>query len=191
MKDNILAAIEAVLFAAGDAVPLEALSSALDTDMLTLQIFLSRYREALDAEDRGLTLRIRDDTVQLATKPAFADVIEKALSPLQKRSLTAAVMEVLTIIAYKQPVTRVEIEEIRGVRCEYALQVLQKLDLIAEVGRKDTIGRPILFGTTPEFLRAFDLPSLSKLPALQFESPEGGMPDEALLTDTAYTEAEP
>lgn len=184
MKDTqILAALEAVLFAAGDPVPLETLSAALDTDMLTLQILLARYQEALEAEDRGLMLRIREETVQLATKPACADVIEAVLSPLQKRSLSAAVMEVLTIIAYKQPVTRIEVEEIRGVRCEYAIQVLQKLNLIAEVGRKDTLGRPVLFGTTSEFLRTFDIPSLGKLPALQFDNPADST-QEAMELDT-------
>ncbi|MEI3406392.1 MAG: SMC-Scp complex subunit ScpB [Christensenellales bacterium] len=106
--------------------------------------------------------------VQLATRPDYAKYVEKLLQPVQKQSLSQAVMETLAVIAYRQPVTKAEIELIRGVKCDYSVQTLVTRGLIAEVGRKDALGRPILYGTTDAFLRHFCLNSLADLPEIDF-----------------------
>ena len=108
--------------------------------------------------------------MQLATRPDYAPYVEKLLQPVQKQSLSQAVMETLAVIAYKQPVTKAEIEQIRGVKCDYSVQSLVSKGLIEEVGRKETLGRPILYGTTDAFLRHFCLSSLSELPEIDFSA---------------------
>ena len=113
------------------------------------------------------------DKVQLATRPMYAGDVVRLLQPVQQQSLSQAAMETLAVVAYKQPVTRAEVEQIRGVKCDYSLQSLINKGLIRETGRKDTIGRPILFGTTDEFLSHFGLEGLENLPPMP-ETPESG-----------------
>ena len=108
--------------------------------------------------------------MQLGTRSDYAPYIEKLLQPVQKQTLSQAVMETLAVIAYKQPVTRAEIEAVRGVKCDYSVQALMNKRLICEVGRKETIGRPILYGTTDEFLRHFGISSLAELPTVDFSA---------------------
>ena len=112
--------------------------------------------------------------MQLCTKPAFSQAVERALAPVRKQTLTQAALETLCVVAYRQPVTRMEIETLRGVQCDRAVATLVAYGLIQEVGRRDTIGRPILYGTTEEFLRHFGLSSLEQLPEVEnFSSLEG------------------
>ena len=106
------------------------------------------------------------DKVQLATRPLYAGDVLRLLQPVQQQSLSQAAMETLAVVAYKQPVTRAEVEQIRGVKCDYSLQSLMNKGLIRETGRKGTIGRPILFGTTDEFLSHFGLEGLDNLPPM-------------------------
>ena len=108
--------------------------------------------------------------MQLATRPDYAKYVEKLLQPVQKQSLSQAVMETLAVIAYRQPVTKAEIELIRGVKCDYSVQMLVSRGLIEEVGRKEALGRPILYGTTDAFLRHFCLTSLGDLPEIDFSA---------------------
>lgn len=177
-KQQAMATIEAILFVSGDPVPVEELGEGLQLTPLEMEQILSDMGQALREDaSRGLMLQRIEDSVQLVTKPASAELVDAILTPVKKASLSQAVLETLTIIAYQQPVTRAEIEQVRGVRCEYAVSTLQKYGLIEEVGRKDTLGRPILYGTTTEFLRFFGLESLQQLPDLgalpAAETPEG------------------
>ena len=106
-------------------------------------------------------------SVQLATRPDYAPQIERLLQPIQKQSLTQAAMETLSIIAYRQPITKSEIEAVRGVKCDYSVTSLMNKGLIEEVGRRESLGRPILYGTTEAFLSHFGLESLDDLPVLE------------------------
>ena len=108
--------------------------------------------------------------MQLATRPDYAPYVEKLLQPVQKQSLSQAVMETLAVIAYRQPVTKGEIEQIRGVKCDYSVQSLVSKGLVEEVGRKEALGRPILYGTTDAFLRHFCISSLADLPEIDFSA---------------------
>lgn len=165
--------IEAVLFVAGDAVRLKDLAKALQVTPRELNQALDELRCGYDAAESGLCLRIFGEHVQLATRPLYAPDVVRLLQPVQRQSLSQAILETLAVVAYKQPVTKAEIEQIRGVRCDYSVQALQNKGLIAEVGRKETLGRPILYGTTDAFLRHFGISSLAELPPMP-DAPEDG-----------------
>ncbi|WP_019541503.1 SMC-Scp complex subunit ScpB [Selenomonas bovis] len=162
---DALGTLEAVLFAAGDPVRLDALQKIFAKPPETLRRLAEKLKERLEARGSGLTLREVAGGYQLVTRPEYYDAIEK-LTQVVDRRLTAPTMETLSIIAFKQPITKAEIEAIRGVRAEKALARLLEYELIAEVGRKQAIGRPILYGTTDRFLQVFGLKSLEDLPSL-------------------------
>lgn len=158
--------IEAILFVAGEAVSIRDLARALQTDEKEIRQELKALRDDYDYAQRGVILKRFGDKVQLATRPMYAGDVLRMLQPVQQQSLTQAAMETLAVVAYKQPVTRAEVEQIRGVKCDYSLQSLINKGLIREAGRKDTIGRPILYCTTDEFLSHFGLEGLEGLPPL-------------------------
>lgn len=158
--------IEAILFVAGEPVLHSDLERALDITPMELDEALSALENEYDFERRGMRLLRFGQSVQMATRPDYAQYIEKILQPVQKQSLSQAAMETLAIIAYKQPATRGEIEQIRGVKCDYSVQSLLNKGLIQELGRKETLGRPMMFGTTDAFLRHFGIASLDALPPL-------------------------
>ena len=163
---NLRGRIEAILFVAGEAVNIRDLAKALQTSEATVRTELNAIRDEYDYNQRGFLLKRFGDKVQLATRPLYAQDVLRLLQPVQQQSLSQAAMETLAVVAYKQPVTRAEVEQVRGVKCDYSLQSLTNKGLIKEVGRKDTIGRPILFGTTDEFLSHFGLEGLEFLPPL-------------------------
>jgi len=165
--------IEAILFVAGEAVSIKELARALQTEEKTVRAELNAIRDEYDYNQRGFLLKRFGDKVQLATRPLYSQDVLRLLQPVQQQSLSQAAMETLAVVAYKQPVTRAEVEQVRGVKCDYSLQSLMNKGLIREMGRKDTIGRPILFGTTDEFLSHFGLEGLEFLPPLP-ENPEAG-----------------
>lgn len=174
------AALEAVMFAAGDPMSMEDLADILRTDLLTVQNLMTRLEKELAERHSGLTVRRVAGGLQLATRPELYPVVER-LSQVVDRKISAPTMETLSIIAFKQPITKQEIEHIRGVRIERALTKLIELELIAEVGRKQVLGRPILYGTTNTFLRTFGLNSLEDLPNLPSDREAAvGMDDEQL-----------
>jgi segregation and condensation protein B len=174
------ATLEAVLFAAGDPMSMEDLAGVLQTDLLTTQNLMTRLEKELAEGERGLTIRRVAGGLQLATRPDLYPVVER-LSQVVDRKISAPTMETLSIIAFKQPITKQEIEHIRGVRIERALAKLLELELISEVGRKQVLGRPILYGTTDTFLRTFGLNSLEDLPKLPSDREAAvGMDDEQL-----------
>ena len=158
--------IEAILFVAGEAVAVKDLARALQMEDSAVRKELDGLRDEYDYEQRGFLLKRFGDKVQLATRPLYAQDVVRLLQPVQQQSLSQAAMETLAVVAYKQPVTRAEVEQVRGVKCDYSLQSLLAKGLIREIGRKDTIGRPILFGTTDEFLSHFGLEGLDMLPPL-------------------------
>ena len=158
--------IEAILFVAGEAVRLEELARALNLPVNQVEKALEEIKNEYDYEQRGFCLKRFGRQVQLATRALYADDVVRLLQPVQKQSLSQAAMETLAVVAYRQPVTKAEVEEIRGVKCDYSLHSLTVKNLIQEVGRKDTLGRPILYGTTEEFLSHFGLTTLEDLPPL-------------------------
>ena len=157
------------MFVAGEAVSIKDLSRALQTDEKEIRETVRALRDEYDFEQRGFMLKRFGDNIQLATRPLYAGDVIRLLQPVQQQSLSQAAMETLAVVAYKQPVTRAEVEQIRGVKCDYSLQSLITKGLIRETGRKDTIGRPILFGTTDEFLSHFGLEGLDSLPPMPQE----------------------
>lgn len=158
--------IEAILFVAGEAVRLDELARALNLPVGQVEKALEELKNEYDYEQRGFCLKRFGRQVQLATRALYADDVVRLLQPVQKQSLSQAAMETLAVVAYRQPVTKAEVEEIRGVKCDYSIHSLTVKNLIQEVGRKDTLGRPILYGTTEEFLSHFGLTTLDDLPPL-------------------------
>ncbi len=181
MEGNEKGRIEAILFVAGDAVDIRDLVRALGTDEKKVRKALQDLESEYDFNQRGFMIKRFGEKVQLATRPLYAEDVVRLLQPVQKQSLSQAAMETLAVVAYRQPVTRADVEQIRGVKCDYSLQSLTAKGLIQEVGRKETIGRPILFGTTDEFLSRFGIESLDKLPPLPEPEPEEEEEHEELI----------
>ncbi|MCR4672440.1 MAG: SMC-Scp complex subunit ScpB [Lachnospiraceae bacterium] len=170
--DEYFAAVEAVLFAAGDPVGSETLAGVIGvTPEEAAQITEALAKKYIE-EGRGLRIIRLEDSYQMSTSPETSEYVTAFLMKPKKTALTAVQLETLSIIAYKQPVTRSEIENIRGVSCSHAINKLLDLDLITEAGRLDAPGRPILFATTDEFLRTFGLSSATELPAVSPEQME-------------------
>ena len=156
--------IEAVLFTSGDSVEIERLKEITEATDEQLTVALGVLEKRYESEESGLVLIQLEDSVQLATKSDMYEYLIKiARTPKQYR-LSDTALETLSIIAYKQPVTRMQIEHIRGVSCSHAIDKLLEYDLIKELGRLDAPGRPLLFGTTEEFLRRFGVKSIEDLP---------------------------
>lgn len=169
MEENIIrtqAAIEAILFSVGEAIDIKELAKVLELEVSDLDKIIDDMAEKYKDEDRGIHIVRLENAVQLCTKNKYYDILTKVLNMPQKHSLTDSLMETLSIVAYKQPVTRQEIEAIRGVSCVHAINKLVEYKLIAEVGRLDAVGRPILFGTTEDFLRSFGVTSMDELPVI-------------------------
>ena len=164
--------VEAILFVAGEALSIADLAHALDMTAAELIPVLDSLRDEYDREERGVRLNRFGMSVQLSTRPDYAPYIERLLQPVQKQSLSQAVMETLSIIAYRQPVTKADIEAIRGVKCDYSVQLLLARGLIQEAGRRETLGRPLLYTTTDKFLEHFGLEGLFDLPKEKEESAE-------------------
>jgi len=160
--------VEAILFVSGNAVDKKEICRAMQITEGDLEETLDTLESGYDFDRRGLRLLRFGAHVQLATRPDYAPYVEKLLQPVQKQSLSQAVMETLAVIAYRQPVTKAEIELVRGVKCDYSVQSLMTKGLIEEVGRKEALGRPILYGTTDAFLRHFCISSISELPQIDF-----------------------
>lgn len=160
------AVIEAVLFTMGESVEISKLAEVIEEDVKTTKVILQELNDGYAKEDRGIALTQFDNAVQLCTKADMYEYLIKIAKSPRKMVLTDTVLETLSIIAYKQPVTRLEIERVRGVSCDHAVNKLLEYDLITELGRLDAPGRPLLFGTTEQFLRSFGVKSLEELPEL-------------------------
>ena len=158
--------LEAVLFAAGDAVSIDRLCEALELPRETVLKAARELSSRYDFEQRGLMLRRIADKLQLCSRPMYAEAVRRVTETRKNASLSPAALEVLTIIAYRQPVTRAFIDQLRGVDSGGTLSSLAEKQMIEEAGRLEVPGRPILYRTTEHFLQAFALESLDDLPAL-------------------------
>ena len=165
-KAKAKAVLEAVLFTMGDSVEIDRLAAVIEEDKDTTKKLLDEMAAEYESEGRGIALTTLDNAVQLCTKSELYEYLTKIAKTPRKFVLTDTLLETLSIIAYKQPITRLEIEKVRGVSCDHAVNRLLEFDLITEVGRMDAPGRPLLFGTTEQFLRSFGVKSIDELPEL-------------------------
>lgn len=164
--EYLTSALEAILFSVGESVSIDRLATAFEMDKRKLTKQLENVVYNYNNSDRGIKIIDLDGSLQLCTRNEYYGVLAKIVNTPKKLSLTDVVLETLSIIAYKQPITRPEIEAIRGVSCVHAINKLIEYNLVQEVGRLDAPGRPIMFGTTEEFLRCFGVSSTNDLPLI-------------------------
>ena len=160
------AAIEAILFTMGESVEAEKIAVAIEHDVDKTVKIIHNMMDKYENEDRGIKIIELEGSFQLCTKEEYYDNLIRICSQPRRYTLTDAALETLSIIAYKQPVTKIEIEKIRGVNSDRSVNKLVELELVKEVGRLDAPGRPMLFGTTEEFLRTFGVGSIDELPVI-------------------------
>ena len=182
-REERMAAFEAVLFAMGNSVPAMVLSEALGLSEAEIEETAADLREKYQKPDSGLELIRLEDAWQLRTKRAYYDELRKTAESPARPIMTGTLLEVLSIIAYKQPVTRQEIADIRGISSDYAVNRLVEFGLIQECGRQDAPGRAILFGTTEDFLRQFGLSSVRELPQVSIPEDEEEETEEAPVAE--------
>lgn len=164
--------IEAILFTMGDSVELSKIAVAIEQDEETTRKIIHNMMDKYAQEDRGIRIIELEDSFQMCTKPDMYEYLIRIAKQPRKYVLTDVQLETLSIIAYKQPVTKLEIEKIRGVKSDHAVNRLIEYNLVCEVGRMNVPGRPILFGTTEEFLRRFSIQSIDNLPSMNPEQIE-------------------
>lgn len=183
--DKLQAAVEAILFTMGESVEVVKIASAIGHDEETTRKLIRGMMDRYDKEDRGIRIIELEDSFQLCTKKEMYEYLIRVAKQPRRYTLTEVLLETLSIVAYKQPVTRLEIEKIRGVKSDHAVNKLVEYGLVEEKGRLEAPGRPLLFGTTEEFLRRFSLQSLDELPSVnpeQIEYFKEEAEDEAQLT---------
>ena len=164
--------IEAILFTMGNSVELSKIAAAIGHDEETTRKVIHNMMDKYETDDRGIHIIELEDSFQMCTKPQMYEYLIKVAKQPRRYVLTDVQLETLSIIAYRQPVTKLEIEKIRGVKSDHAVNKLVEYDLVCEVGRLDAPGKPILFGTTEEFLRRFSIHSLDELPGINPEQIE-------------------
>ena len=163
-KKNLKDIVFSILFVAGEGIEKSFIAEKLGVNEKDVDKAIEELRAEYQG-DKGVYVITYKNKIQLASNPTYADCISEVLNPIREKSLTRAALETLAIIAYKQPITKLEIEEIRGVNnCDYAIQILVDQGVIEVVGRKDAVGKPLLFGTTDAFLKRFNLQDLGELP---------------------------
>lgn len=160
------AALEAILFTMGESVEIRQLAEIIEETPKKTRAVLEEMKNRWEIEGRGVALINLEDSWQMCTRPEYYEYLIKIAKAPRKYTLSETLLETLSIIAYKQPVTRLDVERIRGVNCDHAINRLIEFDLVAELGRLDAPGRPLLFGTTEQFLRTFGVSSLEELPEL-------------------------
>jgi len=156
--------IECMLFVAGDPVAISELARVLDCSLAVAKGALGEMEQLYAVEGRGVQLLVTADTVQLVSNRDYLDDVKLLIDPDETKSVSQSLLETLAVVAYRQPVTRSDVEKVRGVRCDYAVTQLLKLGLIVESGKKDTIGHPTLFCTTDKFLHQFGIQSVDEMP---------------------------
>lgn len=161
--ENLKEIVLSVLFIAGEGVEKNFIAEKLNVSTEQIDKVIEQLKKEYNNE-KGIHVITFKNKVQLASNPSYAEYISTVLNPIREKSLTRAALETLAIIAYKQPITKLEIEDIRRVNCDYAVQVLSDQNMIEVVGRKDAVGKPLLFGTTENFLKRFNLNDLAELP---------------------------
>lgn len=166
MENNYKAQIEAILFTMGESVEVNKIANALEMKPSQVKKIVKEMQQELESEERGIKIIELENAYQMCSKPEMYDALIKIAKQPKRQVLTDVLMETLSIIAYKQPITKSEIERIRGVKSDFAVNKLVEYMLVEEVGRMDTPGRPLLFGTTEEFLRRFGVESSDTLPVI-------------------------
>ncbi len=167
--DKLQGAVEAILFTMGDSVELGKIAAAIGHDEETTRKLIHNMMDRYEEEDRGIRIIELEDAFQFCTKKEMYEYLIRVAKQPRRYALTDVLLETLSIVAYRQPVTKLEIEKIRGVKSDHAVNKLVEYGLVEETGRLDAPGRPLLFGTTEEFLRRFSLQSLDELPVLDQE----------------------
>lgn len=162
--DNLDKIIESILFVAGDGVEYFDISDKLGVTVEEVEEAIEKLKSEHEKSESGIQVITYNKKAQLCSNSNYAEQVAEVLNPIKEKALTKAVLETAAIIAYKQPITRLEIEQVRGVNSDYAINSLLENKLIDVVGRKDAIGKPLLFGTTDEFLKRFCMNSLEELP---------------------------
>ncbi|MGE5632499.1 MAG: SMC-Scp complex subunit ScpB [Caulobacteraceae bacterium] len=170
---EIKSIVEGLLFVAGDAVPIKDLCSIINIDDTTLRRIVNQMMDSYNEERRGFQIIEVNNSYQLCTRPEHYEYIERLVKPQNRQGLSQASLETLAIIAYRQPITKAQVDYIRGVKSESCISRLIEKDLIYEAGRQEGPGRPILYKTTESFLKLFGLKSLSELPVLKDFASEG------------------
>ena len=156
--------LEAILFVAGEPVAVADLAQALEVSEMEIMHAVEALER--ECERRGVTVHRYGDHLRMETRPEYAPYVERLLQPVQRQTLSQTAMETLAVIAYRQPVTKGEVEQVRGVKCDYSVQSLLHKGLIKEAGRKEALGRPILYATTDRFLEHFGISDIRELPPL-------------------------
>ena len=187
-KENLKNIIEAVLFASGDPISVSVLSTSLEVSTKEINSAVKELQDEYLQNKRGLAVVTMNSQMQMATSEEYASLVEEILSPIRSERLTKSAVEVLSIVAYRQPITRTEIAEIRGVRSDYLINTLIRKGLVAECGKKDTLGHPAMFATTEIFLRDFNLKDISQLPKLDCIQEEEDILDALDLEPIAQNE---
>lgn len=180
--------LQSVLFLSGKAVEESFIKDKLQLSAKEMKDAVAELQAQFSGEN-GIHLLRFNGKLQFATNPQYAKEVEAVLNPIKEKELTNAMLETLAIVAYKQPVTRLEIEEIRAVDCTYSVQNLTRLGLIEAVGRKETIGKPLLFATTDEFLKRFSIGDVSELP--DYETLLEKLKEISYANTAAVTDAKP
>ena len=163
--ENLSKIIEGILFVAGEPVSFIDICEKLELDKDVVETAVKELQEEMRNNNSGIQVLVFNEKAQLCSNKDYAEQISVVLNPIKEKMLTKIVLEVCGIIAYKQPITRMEVESIRGgVNCDYAINTLLENNLIEVVGRKDAVGKPLLFGTTDTFLKKFNLSSINDLP---------------------------
>ncbi|EQK45403.1 MULTISPECIES: SMC-Scp complex subunit ScpB [Paraclostridium] len=168
-RDEIKNIIEAIMFAYSEPISIKDLNNAINEELSSkeIEIMLNSLIEDYKENNRGIQIIKLQDKYQMCTNKDYAEFVKNILEPKRKKTLSQATLETLTIIAYKQPITKVEIEEIRGVKSDKVVQTLLENDLIYEAGRLDRIGKPIIYKTTNEFLKLLNIEKLEDLPSIE------------------------
>ena len=162
--ETLASIIESILFVSGNEVAINDISEKLGVSDEEVLLTARELQNKYDLETSVINLLIFNNKLQFCSNPANGVSVETVLNPIKERELSKSMLETAAIIAYKQPVTRAELDQIRGVNSDYALQSLMKLEVVEVVGRKDAIGKPLLYGTTDKFLKRFQISSLDELP---------------------------
>lgn len=181
-KKSMKSAFESMMFVWGEPLDVKAAADVFDITKQEAYDLFKELQEEYEQEGRGIVIREVNKAFQFVTREENADYIEHLCTPVKARKLSQSALEVLAIVAYKQPVTKGEIEAIRGIKCDRVMEGLMKKDLVCEKGRSDAVGRPILYGTTDTFLKNFGFSSLKELPPI--DDIEGVMAVDAELNES-------
>ncbi|MCQ2546660.1 MAG: SMC-Scp complex subunit ScpB [Clostridia bacterium] len=167
VNKTIKSAIESMMFVWGEPLSIKDIADIFNVDKKDIYECCKQLQEEYEQEGRGIVIREVNKSFQFVTRKENLDYIERLCTPVRRRRLSQSALETLAIVAYKQPVTKGEIEAIRGIRCDRVMEGLMAKNLVAQIGRAETVGRPMLYGTTDEFLKQFEFESLKDLPPIE------------------------